>query len=81
MAPTGEKVRMRERERERESKTLDVCDTTGYPGNLTVNGSGRAGLKEGADVVVGKWTTRKAEQPQEAVATTAIGRKETVMHR
>jgi hypothetical protein len=81
MAPTDEKVRVRMRERERESKTLDDCDITGAPGNLTANRSGRAGLKEGADVEIGKLTTRKTEQPREAVATIAIGRKGTVMHR
>jgi hypothetical protein len=54
---------------------LDDGDTSGSSSTLTVNRSGRAGLKEGADVEVGKWTTRKTEQPQEAVVTTALGRK------
>jgi hypothetical protein len=40
--------------REWKSKTLDDCDTTGAPGNLTMNRSGRAGLKGGADVAVGE---------------------------
>jgi hypothetical protein len=50
-------------------------------GNLVANRSGRAGFKEGADVEVEKWTTRKIEQPQEAFATTVLGRKGTAMHR
>jgi hypothetical protein len=82
MASTGGKVKVRMREFEVEkAKTLDDGDTPGPPGTLTVNRSGRAGLKKGADTAVGKWTTRKTEQPQEAVATTSIGRKGTVMHR
>jgi hypothetical protein len=64
MTPTGEKVRVRRREWEREkAKTLEDDDTTGSPGNSTVNRSGRAVLKEGADVAVGK-RTRK-ETPRE----------------
>jgi hypothetical protein len=48
MAPTGE--------REKETgRTLDDGDTSGSPGTLAVNRSGRAGLKEGANVEVGEW--------------------------
>jgi hypothetical protein len=46
-------ARERERERERE-RTLDDGDTSGSPGNLEVNRSGRAGLKEGVVVAVGE---------------------------
>jgi hypothetical protein len=38
--------------RERKSNSLDDCDTPGSTGNLAANRSGRAGLKEGADVAV-----------------------------
>jgi hypothetical protein len=79
IVPTGEKVTEWEGEREWKGKTLDDCDTTGSPGNLTVNRSGRAGL-EGADVGVGKWTTRKTEPVtllrQVTVFTTELPRNE-----
>jgi hypothetical protein len=51
MASTGETER--EKEREKKRKTLDEGDTSGSPGTLAGNRSGRAGLKEGADVAVG----------------------------
>jgi hypothetical protein len=56
--PIGETEKKSEREK-KQKKTLDDGDTTGPPGTLTVNRSGRAVLKEGADVAVGKWKTRK----------------------
>jgi hypothetical protein len=33
---------------------MDDCDASGSTGTLTVNHWGRAGLKEGADVVAGE---------------------------
>jgi hypothetical protein len=54
------------------AKILDEGDAIVPPGTLRVNRSGRVRLKRGADVAVGKWTTRKTEQLQEVVATTAI---------
>jgi hypothetical protein len=45
MAPTAEKER----------KTLDDCDTTGFPGTLVGNRSNQAGPKEGSDVAVEEW--------------------------
>jgi hypothetical protein len=69
-------VRKCEREK---GNILDDCDTSESSSTSTVNRSGRAGLTEGADKEVGKWTTRKTEQPQEDVATTAL-EKETAMH-
>jgi hypothetical protein len=41
----------RVKERERIKKLMDDCDASGSTGTLAVNRSGRAGLKEGADVV------------------------------
>jgi hypothetical protein len=51
---------VRERERERK-KTLDDGDTSWSPGMLAGNCLGWAGLKEGEDVPVGKWTTGRKE--------------------
>jgi hypothetical protein len=53
-----------ERERERE-RTLDDGDTYGSPGTLAVNSLGRAGLKEAADVAVGKQTMGRKETPSQ----------------
>jgi hypothetical protein len=49
-------IREKERvkERERIKKLLDDCDASGSTGILAVNSSGRAGIKEGADVVAGE---------------------------
>jgi hypothetical protein len=70
MAPTGEKVRVRMREWEREkAKTLDDCDTPGSTGNLAANRSGRAGLKEGGGLDVGKLTTGRKETSRERKVT------------
>jgi hypothetical protein len=44
---------VRKRVRERKRNTLDDCGTPGSTGKLTANRSGRAGLKEGANVAVG----------------------------
>jgi hypothetical protein len=33
---------------------VDDGDTSGFPGTLAVNRSGRSGLKEGSDVAVGE---------------------------
>jgi hypothetical protein len=55
---------VREREREK-GRTLDDGDTSGSPGTLTVNRSKRAGLKEGADIAVGKRTTGRKETPSQ----------------
>jgi hypothetical protein len=41
------------RERER-ANTFDDCNTTGAPGKLKVNRSGRSGLKGIPDVAVGE---------------------------
>jgi hypothetical protein len=51
---------VRERERKK-AKTLNDGDTPGSTGNLEVNCSGRAGLKEGAVVVVGEWSPQEEE--------------------
>jgi hypothetical protein len=67
---------MREREREK-AKTLDDDDTTGSPGNLTVNRSVRAGLKEGADVAVGEDHRGGTVSEESDVTSTALGRKGT----
>jgi hypothetical protein len=84
MVPTGEEVTVRMREREREkAKTLDDCDTTGPSGTLTVNRSGRAVLKERADVAVGKLKRKgkkHSEREKEDAGSTAFGRKGTAMH-
>jgi hypothetical protein len=69
------------RVRERKSKSLDDCDTTGSPGNLTVNRSGRAGLKEGADVAVGVDHRGGTVSQESEVTDTALGRKGTAMYR
>jgi hypothetical protein len=45
---------VRGRERKAKKKTFDDCDTPGSTGNLAANRSGRAGIKEGADVAVGE---------------------------
>lgn len=51
---------MRERRRERERKiTLDDGDTSGSPGRFAGNRSGRAGLKQEADVAVGVWSSQE----------------------
>jgi hypothetical protein len=50
-------VREREKESVRErkdKKLLDDCDASGSTGTLAVYRSGRAALKEGADVAVGE---------------------------
>jgi hypothetical protein len=49
-------VREKERVREQEKikKLMNDCDASGSTGTLAVNRSGRAGLKEGADVEVGE---------------------------
>jgi hypothetical protein len=50
----------RERERQRErKKTFDDGDTSGSTGTLARNRSGRAVLKEGADVTVGEWSPQE----------------------
>jgi hypothetical protein len=67
--------------REKKQKLLMIVIHLDLLAALTVNRSGRAGLKKGADVAVGKWTTPKTEQPQDAVESSALGRKGTVMHR
>jgi hypothetical protein len=72
-SPARIRVRMKAR-KGKGRKTLDHI-------NLEVNRSGRAGLKEGANVAVGKWTTRKTEHLQEDVASTALRRKGTVVCR
>jgi hypothetical protein len=51
------------RDRERGSKVLDDGDTSRCPSTLAVNRSGRAGLKEGADLTAGKRTTGRKETP------------------
>jgi hypothetical protein len=63
---------------------LDDGDTTGPPGTLTVNRSGKAVLKKGADVDVRKLKTEGKKHPErdiEDAGSTALGRKGTAMHR
>jgi hypothetical protein len=40
-------------------RTLGVIVITGLTGNLSGNRSGRASIKEGADVAVGEWSPWK----------------------
>jgi hypothetical protein len=82
MAPIGEKVRVSLRECEGEkANTFDDCDTTGARGNLAANRSGRAGLKEGADVAVGEDLRGGTVSEESDVTDTALGRKGTATHR
>jgi hypothetical protein len=59
------------REKEKERKPLDDCYTTGSTSMLAGNRSGRAGVKEGADVAVGVWS------PQERPKHEKMPRAET----
>jgi hypothetical protein len=49
-------------------------------GNLTANRSGRAGLKEGADVAVGEDHRGGTVSQESDVKDTALRRKGTVVH-
>jgi hypothetical protein len=67
--------------KERKTKSLDDCDTPGSTGNLAANRSGRAGLKEGVDVVVEEDHRRGTMLQESDVMDTALGGKGTAMHR
>jgi hypothetical protein len=59
---------------------VDECDTSGSSSTLAANRLGRAGLKEGAEVVVEE-DHRRGAVPQESDFTdTTLGRKGTAVH-
>jgi hypothetical protein len=67
------------REWKKKSKILDDCDKPGFADNLAANRSGRAGLKERADVVVEE-DHRRGTVPQEGDVTDTAFRRRTVKH-
>jgi hypothetical protein len=70
---------MRERE-SKKAKTLDDCDLSESSSTLAVNCSGRAGLKEGADVAVEEDHRGGTVSQKSDVTDTALGRQGTVTH-